>query len=264
LASKAESSLVPVAENTMLYSVVIPAHNEEKNIVPTVRSLAQELRAAGVPFEVLVVNDNSMDNTAQIVEESKHEFPEIRLVHNLLPAGMGRAIRCGLCHIKGDAIAIVMSDLSDSPKDVLACYRKLEEGYDCAFGSRFTRGSKVTAYPKAKRIANRIANKIIQVMYLTRHNDMTNAFKVYRRHVIESISPLLGAHFNITIEMSLSALIRGYSIATLPIDWSGRTWGSSSLRLRDMGRRYLCTLLKIWFEKMLICDDLIAEKKRPQ
>ncbi len=261
MASKAESSLAPVPRNTLLYSVLIPAYNEEKNIIPTIRSLAQELRSAGIPFEFVVVNDNSTDNTARIVEESKHEFPEINLVHNTPPGGMGRAVRCGLCHIKGDAVAIVMADLSDSPKDVVACYRKLEEGYDCAFGSRFMKGSKVTAYPTVKRVANRIGNKMIQVMFLTHHNDLTNAFKVYRRHVIESISPLLAAHFNITIEMSLSALIRGYSIAALPIDWSGRTWGSSNLRLREMGRRYLCTLLKVWFEKALIRDDLMAEKK---
>ena len=151
-----------------------------------------------------------------------------------------------------------MADLSDAPEDVVACYREIEKGYDCAFGSRFIKGSKVTAYPKVKLIVNRIVNNMLRVLFLTPHNDLTNAFKVYRRHVIESISPLQAAHFNITIEMSLSALIRRYAIATLPLSWSGRTWGSSNLRLKEMGRRYLCTLLKIWFESLLIRDDLMA------
>jgi dolichol-phosphate mannosyltransferase len=161
-------------------------------------------------------------------------------------------------------VAIVMADSSDDPKDVVRCYRKIEEGYDCAFGSRFRRESRVTQYPRVKLVVNRIVNRCMQAMFLTRFNDLTNAFKVYRRHVIESISPLQAAHFNITIELSLSCIIRRFKIAELPINWSGRTWGQSNLRLRKMGRRYLCTLLMVWFERLLILDDLMLENKPPQ
>lgn len=154
-----------------------------------------------------------------------------------------------------------MADSSDSPEDVVACYRKIEEGYDCVFGSRFRKGSKVSQYPPVKLFFNRIVNFAMRVLFLTRFNDLTNAFKVYRRHAIESISPLHAAHFNITIEMSLSCLIRRFKIAEIPISWSGRTWGQSNLRLREMGRRYLCTLLMIWFERVLILDDLLLETR---
>lgn len=262
MASKAGSELKPVPRNTLLYSIVIPAYNEEENILPTIRSLADELRAEQIPFELVVVNDNSKDDTPKVVEAATAEFPEIRLVHNTPPGGLGRAVRFGLKHFKGDVVAVVMADLSDSPRDVVACYRKIEEGYDCAFGSRFIKGSRVTQYPRLKLMFNRIGNAIIRMMFMTRHNDLTNAFKVYRRHVIEGISPLHACHFNITIEMSLSALIRGYAIATIPITWSGRTWGQSKLRIREMGRRYLATLLMIWFERVLILDDLLAEIKK--
>jgi dolichol-phosphate mannosyltransferase len=154
-----------------------------------------------------------------------------------------------------------MADLSDKPEDLVRCYRKLEEGFDCVFGSRFVAGSNVENYPPLKLVVQRIVNNMIRVLFLTRHNDMTNAFKVYRRHVIDAIQPLHAAHFNITIELSLSALIRRYSIAMIPISWSGRTWGQSNLRLREMGRRYLATLLKIWFERLLILDDLLLESE---
>ena len=156
---------------------------------------------------------------------------------------------------------MVMADRSDHPDDVVRCYRKIEEGYDAVFGSRFRRGSRVTDYPPVKLVVNRIVNKVMQVMFWTPFNDLTNAFKVYRRHVIESISPLQAAHFNITIEMSLSCIIRHYAVAEIPISWSGRTWGQSNLRLREMGRRYLCTLLMIWFERLLVLDDLLLERK---
>jgi len=259
MGSRAASELKPVAKNTLRYSILLPAYNEEKNIVPTLRALAQELRGEGIPFELLVVNDNSTDKTPDVVEDVRAELPEITLVHNDPPGGLGRAVRFGLKHFSGDVVAVVMADLSDDPKDVVTCYRKIEEGYDCAFGSRFVKGSKVQHYPPVKLLFNRLGNAVIRLMFLTPHNDLTNAFKVYRRHVIEGIGPLYACHFNITIEMSLSALIRRYSIAAFPINWSGRTWGQSNLRIREMGRRYVCTLLKIWFERLLVLDDLMAE-----
>lgn len=260
MASKAECDLEGVPKNTLFYSILIPAHNEENNIGLTVSEIATTLRGEGIPFEIVVVNDNSTDRTEDIVNFLKNSFPEVVLVSNPMPPGLGRAIRTGLNYVKGDVVAIVMADRSDDPVDVVRCYRKIEEGYDCVFGSRFRKGSKVIQYPPIKYIANRIVNKLLQLLFLTRFNDLTNAFKVYRKHVIDSISPLQASHFNITIEMSLSALIRGYKIAEIPISWYGRTWGQSKLKLRQMGRRYLCTMLMIWFERLLILDDIITEK----
>ncbi len=273
MASRAEFDLQPVPPNTLLYSIVIPAHNEENNISFTVEELIQELRNEEIPFEIVIVNDNSTDNTLRVIQELSQKYPEIVVVDNPLPGGLGRAIRSGLKNIKGDVVAIVMADRSDDPKDIVRCYRKIEEGYDCVFGSRFRKESVVTHYPKVKLIANRIVNKLLQTLFLTRFNDLTNAFKVYRRHVIENISPLQSAHFNITIEMSLSAyktvelaellIIRKYKIAEIPIAWYGRTWGQSKLKLREMGRRYLCTMLMIWFERLLILDDIMKERDHP-
>jgi dolichol-phosphate mannosyltransferase len=245
----------------LLYTILVPAYNEERNIVPTVRALVRLLRAEAIPFEILIVNDNSSDNTAAVLTDLRDELPEVRTVLNQGPRGLGRAIRAGIPHFQGDVLAVVMADGSDHPADVVRCYRLIEAGYDCVFGSRFMRDSHVTHYPPVKLLVNRLVNRMMQLMFFTRHNDLTNAFKVYRRHVIESISPLHAAHFNITIEMSLSALIRDYSIAALPITWSGRTWGQSNLRLRQMGRRYFCTLLMIWFERLLIHDDLMTERR---
>jgi len=259
MASTAGSERTPVAKNTLLYSILIPAYNEEHNMADTVPALAKVLRVEGIPFEIVVVNDNSRDRTRDIVEELRPAYPEIALVDNPPPGGFGRAVRCGLEHYKGDVLALVMADLSDDPGDVVRCYRTIEEGYDCVFGSRFIQGAAVTNYPWVKRCVNRLVSVLIRLLFFTRHNDLTNAFKVYRRHVIDAISPLRSAHFNMTIEMSLSALIRRYDIATIPIRWSGRTWGQSNLRLNEMGRRYLCTLLKIWFERILILDDLMLD-----
>jgi dolichol-phosphate mannosyltransferase len=250
--------------NQMKLSLIIPAYNEEMNIIPTLDELLKTLRKEHIPFEIIVVNDNCHDNTRSLVEEKQKEAPEIVIINRTPPRGFGRTLRAGLKQATGDVIIPVMADLSDYSQDVIRYYRKIEEGYDCVFGSRFTKGSKVTGYPKIKLIINRLVNRMLQILFFTRNNDLTNAFKAYRSHVIQNIMPLQACHFNITIEMSLSALIRKYKIASIPIHWNGRTWGSSNLRLREMGRRYLATLLKIWFERMLIMDDLMADKEENQ
>jgi len=253
-----------INKNQMKLSLIIPAYNEEMNIVPTLDELLNTLRKDCIPFEIIVVNDNCHDNTRQLVEEKQKEVPEINLINRIPPRGFGRAIRSGLKHATGDVIIPFMADLSDDSLDVIRYYRKIEEGYDCVFGSRFIKGSNIKGYPRVKLVINRLVNRMLQILFFTSHNDLTNAFKAYRSHVIKDIMPLQACHFNITIEMSLSALIRKYKIASIPINWNGRTWGSSDLRLREMGRRYLATLLKIWFERMLIMDDLIAEREKSQ
>jgi len=155
---------------------------------------------------------------------------------------------------------LYMADFSDDPEDVVAYYRKIEEGFDCVYGSRFIAGGKVEKYPRLKLIVNRIVNHCIRLMFWTRFNDLTNAFKAYRMSVVRDCGPYRASHFNITIEMSLSALIRDYQIAQIPVRWYGRNWGSSNLKLRQMGRKYLCTLLMLFFQQLLIADDLLAER----
>lgn len=242
-------------------SVIIPAYNEEQNIAPTVKAITEKLRAEKIPYEIVVVNDNSKDKTPQVVRTLQKKDRAIKLVNRTPPGGFGRAVRSGLENFSGDIATIVMADLSDDPDDIVQYYRLIaEQGYDAAFGSRFVKGAKVTDYPKLKLFVNRIVNKMLQLMFWTRHNDLTNAFKAYRADVIRSCMPFKGAHFNITIEISLSVLIRRYRIAVCPIRWYGRKWGQSNLKLRAMGRRYLATLIKIWFERLLILDDLLAEK----
>ena len=242
-------------------SVIIPAYNEERTIVECIAELRSVLAEKyGIPYELIVVNDNSKDRTEELVREQMRTDPAVRIVNRRPPGGFGRAVRSGLAAITGEVVVIYMADLSDDPEDVVAYYRKIQEGYDCVFGSRFIKGSKVNHYPKLKLVVNRIVNHCIQIMFWTRFNDLTNAFKAYRTEVIRDCGPYRASHFNLTLEMSLGALIRNYNIAQVPNAWYGRTWGSSNLRIGEMGRRYLSTLLMMFFARYLIADDLIAER----
>lgn len=246
--------------NDLKLSLVIPAHNEEQTLPGVIAALQTELRSAGIPYEIVVVNDSSRDRTADVVLAIREQDERICLVNRIPPNGFGRAVRAGLDQITGDVAVIYMADASDHPADVVRYYRKIEEGYDCVFGSRFIAGSHVVEYPIVKLVVNRIVNMLMQWFFWCPFNDLTNAFKAYRTAVARDCGPYRASHFNITIEMSLSAMIRKYNIAQVPISWTGRTWGSSNLRLGEMGRRYLATLLKVVAEKVLIADDLIVER----
>ncbi|EMI17873.1 glycosyl transferase family 2 [Rhodopirellula maiorica SM1] len=244
-------------------SIVIPAYNEQRNIGPCIDELMSFLvDRHRIDTELIVVNDNSQDGTEAEVLQRVKRWPTVRLIRRQAPGGFGRAIRSGLDFVRGSVVVIYMADRSDHPDDVLCYYSTIQQGYDCVFGSRFISGASVKQYPKVKLVVNRIVNKTIQWMFWTDMNDLTNAFKAYRKEVIDQCGPYRACHFNITLEMSLSALIGGYKIKQVPIKWEGRTWGSSNLRMREMGRRYLCTLLMLFFQRVLMSDDVRAESTR--
>jgi dolichol-phosphate mannosyltransferase len=238
-----------------MLSVVIPAHNEAGHIEATVRALVDALGAAGISHEILVINDNSKDDTEAILERLSRELPSVRYVNNSPPNGFGFAVRCGLASFRGDAVVLVMADGSDAPADLVAWYAKLREGYDCVFGSRFMRGGKVVDYPWPKMALNRLGNFFIRCLFLMRYNDVTNAFKMYRRHVIAGIQPLLAYHFNLTVELPLKAIVRGYRYAVLPNSWFNRKEGVSKFKIREMGSRYLFIILYCYLEKLLSRKD---------
>ena len=239
----------------MNLSVVIPAHNEEEGVRPTVERLYGALMEAQIPCEILVVNDHSTDSTEQVLQQLARELPGVRYVNNPKPGGFGFAIQTGLERFRGDAVCIVMADASDDPQDVVAYYRQLEAGYECVFGSRFVRGSRVVDYPLHKLLVNRLANKFIDVLFRLHFNDTTNAFKAYRREAIDGVKPFLSSHFNITVELPLKAITRGYTYTTVPINWYNRATGVSKLKIKEMGSRYLFIVLYVWLEQLLSRGD---------
>lgn len=246
-----------------LLSLVMPAYNEEGSVADTVISIVEFLRRHYVRHEVLVVNDNSRDGTESVLLHLSETYSEVRYVNNSYPNGFGFAVRCGLENFRGDAVAIVMADGSDSAEDILQYYSKLQEGYDCVFGSRFVRGGRVIDYPTHKLIVNRMANLFVQVLFGLPYNDTTNAFKAYRREVIEGVQPLISHHFNLTVEVPLKAIVRGYSYAIIPITWKNRKSGISKLKIREMGSRYLFIVLSILLERWLSRGDYVR-KAAPQ
>jgi dolichol-phosphate mannosyltransferase len=244
----------------MKLSIVIPAYNEEGSIKQTIAELHGTLLQANIRHEILVVNDNSKDETEAILESLMSEVTTLSYVNNTGPNGFGYAVRFGLERFTGDCVAIMMADMSDSPEDLVKFYNKLLEGYDCVFGSRFSRGGKTYDYPTLKLLINRIANGIIQVTFGIRYNYTTNAFKLYRRDTIQGLKPFLAPHFNLTLELPLKAIVRGYSYAVVPNSWTNRKSGESKLKIKEMGSRYLFILLYCLIERFFARGDYHSKK----
>ena len=239
----------------MKFSVVIPAHNEVRSIGQTVASAVEELERAGIDYEIVVDDDASGDGTAAAVGQISAANPRVRCVRSHLPPGYGHAVRAGLDVYTGDAVAIMMADLSDSARDLVLYHQVLEQGYDCAFGTRFGHGGSTVDYPRLKLVLNRIVNSGLRLLFRHGYNDTTNAFKAYRRYVIDQIQPLLSHHFNLTVEMPLKAIVRGYRFAIVPVTWTNRQHGTSKLKLSEMGSRYAFIVLYVWLEHHLSRGD---------
>ncbi|HEX6667040.1 MAG TPA: glycosyltransferase family 2 protein [Solirubrobacterales bacterium] len=249
----------------MKLSVVMPAQNEEGSVGNTVEGVVAALDREGIDYEVVVVNDDSEDSTEAVVEAIGAENPRVRCHRSHYERGFGMAIRAGLDVFEGDAVAIVMADASDDPEDLVRYHRLLEDGWDCAFGSRFAPGARVNDYPRLKYVFNRLANQFIRVLFRHRYNDTTNAFKAYKREVIETISPLLSKHFNLTVEMPLKAIVRGHSYEVIPTNWTNRTSGVPKLAMKEMGSRYLFIVLYVWLESTLSRGDYhVGEPRKRQ
>lgn len=246
----------------MKVSVIIPARNEASNIGSTIDHLRERLQLEDIDYEILVIDDGSTDSTGTEVRARQIIDPGVRLFRRSDPHGFGYAVRCGLDHFRGDAVVIVMADGSDSPDDVVQYFYVLRDRAECAFGSRFLAQSQVVGYPRLKLAMNRVVNTLIRLFFGLRYNDVTNAFKGYRANVISGCRPFLSPHFNLTVEVPLKAIVRGYSYEVVPISWRQRAHGVSQLQLKEMGSRYLFIVLHVLLEKLLTRGDYRRRDER--
>jgi dolichol-phosphate mannosyltransferase len=248
----------PEAPPLQLLSIVIPARDEEGCICATVEHLHLELRLQHVPHEIIVVDDGSSDQTWPLLVDLQKRLTELHPLQNNGSHGFGRAIIHGLDHMAGDAAVIMMADESDDCRDVAVYWKELNKGFDCVFGSRFVRGGGTIDYPVVKMLFNRLAHAFIATLFRLKFNDTTNAFKAYRKTVIDGCRPLIAPHFNLTIEIPLKAVVRGFTWTIVPITWRNRRTGTAKLKIREMGSRYFFICMYVWLEKYFSRGDYKA------
>jgi dolichol-phosphate mannosyltransferase len=238
-----------------LFSVVVPARDEAESLPLTLREIYSEFAREGVPHEIVVVDDGSRDTTWAVLQGLKAEIPTLVPVQNTGLNGFGRAVIHGFGQVKGDAVVIMMADASDLPSDAVKYWRLLCEGHECVFGSRFIKGGDVIDYPRLKLFVNRLANLFIRVLFAIPLNDTTNAFKAYRRNAIEGCRPFMAPHFNLTVELPLKCIVRGFTWTVIPISWRNRKHGVAKLKIKEMGSRYFFICMYVWLEKYFSRGD---------
>ena len=238
-----------------MLSVVIPARDEEGCVAGTVEHLHLELDLHKIPHEIVVVDDGSKDGTWRILQELSLRIPALRPIQNDGPHGFGKAVAKGIDGAEGDGVVIMMADESDDCRDVVHYWLLLNQGWDCVFGSRFIKGGGVIDYPWIKLRLNRLANLFIRVLFRVPLNDTTNAFKAYRKTTLDGCRPFLSPHFNLTVELPLKAIVRGYSWTVIPITWRNRRAGQAKLKIKEMGSRYFFIVAYVWLEKYFSRGD---------
>jgi dolichol-phosphate mannosyltransferase len=243
------------SEPLKLFSVVIPARDEEESLPAMVEHLHLEFKMNQVPHEIVVVDDGSRDRTWEVLQQLQQKITGLRPIRNTGEHGFGRAVALGLRQIQGDAAVIMMADESDDAREAVRYWQLLNEGWDCVFGSRFIKGGGVVDYPRVKLFVNRLANLFIRLLFRIPLNDTTNAFKAYRRTVIQGCEPLIAPHFNLTVELPLKAIVRGYSWTVVPITWRNRRFGTAKLKIKEMGSRYFFICMYVWLEKYFSRGD---------
>ena len=239
----------------MKLSIIIPAKDEEGNLEDTIKEINNILLKNNIQHEIIVINDHSSDATLKILNLLKNNIHELKIINNTGKPGYGLTVRLGLENYSGQIIAIMMADGSDSPKDLIKFYLKSVKNNTCIFGSRFIDGGSAKDYPKLKYVLNRIFNNLVRLIFQIRYNDITNAFKVYTKEAIEGSKPFLSNHFNLTLELPLKIIIRGYNYEVVPNSWRNRKTGISKMKIKEMGSRYLFILFYCLIEKFLTKND---------
>ncbi len=218
----------------MKLSIVIPAHNEEENIGQVIEQVEGRIK---FPFELIVVNDHSADRTAEIVMGLAKKFNNIILVENKLAPGFANAVKTGLVSVKTEVVVPVMGDLCDDLVTVPLMLGKIKEGFDVVCGSRYIKGGARIGGSKVKGFFSFFVGKTMSIFTGISTCDIANAFKMYRKEVIDSMD-IESTGFEISMEMALKAYFKGFKITEVPTVWREREKGKSSFKMFNLTPNY--------------------------
>ncbi len=224
----------------------MPSHNEELNIRPLVETL---LRLYGdYIHEIIIVNDNSTDRTAEVTREVARQHPRVQLIDRPPPNGVGLALRDGCAVASGRYILTMDCDFVQILPEVGDLFDAIAAGRDGAIGSRFSHESVMINYPFFKTLCNRTFHLLVNLLLVWRVRDLSNNLKLYRTDIFRNIE-IEERHFAANAELGLKPILAGYDIEEVPISWINRTidMGSSSFRIVKVAPNYMGTLVRaVW------------------
>ncbi len=215
-------------------SIIVPAHNEEENIAQVIRRIEEII---SVDYELIIINDHSQDQTAEIVSGLTAQYPNLRLINNPLEGGFANALRAGFANIRAGLVVPVMADLCDDLNTINLMYEKINQGYDVVCGARYIKGGARIGGSKVKGFFSFFVGKTISIFTGIPTIDVANAFKMYRKKVIDCIN-IESMGFEISMELALKAYFQGFRITQVPTVWRERVKGKSSFKMFNLTPNY--------------------------
>ena len=243
----AARNVVDLCEHPQLFgstSVVVPCHNEEMNIFPLVRGLTGMY--GRYIHEIILVNDNSHDGTAQAAREMAARDPRVRVINRTPPNGVGLALRDGYRAATGKYILSMDCDFLLILPELRDLFDAIARGRDGAIGSRFSYDSMLIHYPFAKILANRAFHALANLVLGLRARDLSNNLKLYKADILKGLE-IDQPHFAANAETGLKPVLAGYDIEEVPISWINRDidMGASTFRVIKVAPGYLRALLHL-------------------
>jgi len=224
-------------------SIVVPCHNEEKNVQSLIESLFNYFNE--YIHEVIIVNDNSSDNTKHIVNKLKQTNTRVRLVNRTQSNGVGRALREGYSLVKGEYCLTMDCDFQHLITEFVGLFDALNQGVDMVIGSRFSQNSILLNYPFTKILFNRMFHFSLAIFTRNQFRDLTNNLKIMKKEVLDNI-PVHENGFAANAETGIYPILLGYNVCEVPMSWVNRDsqMGISSFKLIQVGKGYLRVFLK--------------------
>lgn len=230
----------------MRLSIIVPCHNEEDNITQVIRQIENSVT---VPYELVVVNDHSVDKTVDIVSDLAKKNKNIRLVENRLKGGFTNALRTGFANTNAEVVVPVMADLCDDLSLIGPMLEKIDAGYDVVCGSRYMKGGRRLGGSRLKGLLSCWGGRSLSFLVGLPTHDIANAFKMYRKTVLDTID-IRASGFEISMELPLKAYYAGFKITELPTLWKERTRGRSSFKIFKLLPSYLKLYLWAIFRRI--------------
>ncbi|MBI2611183.1 glycosyltransferase [Candidatus Gottesmanbacteria bacterium] len=228
----------------MTVSFVIPFHNEEKNCGKMIERVVNYGKQNRLLFEVIPVNDRSTDGTGEILDRLAYKYKGIVIpIHrnkDSVEKGntMGKALIEGTKRGKGNFIIWTMGDLADDTKTYGDIIKKLSEGYDIVFGSRYMPGGSRGNLDPLKAFLSSWGTILARALFGIPVHDITNAFRGFRKEIFRRLT-LTSTGFSISPEFAIKAHLAGFRLGEVPTVYTNRVKGVSSFKLFKMTRSYL-------------------------
>ena len=238
-----------------LISVVVPVYNEKPNIEPTAREVLAAFEQVASETELLFVDDNSPDGTADEVERVSGIMPQVRLVQHGKKEGIGAAHHAGYKAAKGKYVMCIDADLSQSPADLFKMKEKLDNGYDLVIGSRYMAGGEQVGKSMIRDVGSRGMNFICRFFLGIPLTDCTHTFRGFRKSLFEDIDSKLDqkGHPNFQVQFSFWTVHKGYKAMEIPIIFTERAddRGQSKISVKKELPQFLKLVVRLMNLRLL-------------